>query len=121
MTRLAGNMRMRLVAVLMLLALRPCVIFLTARFLSSQSGTHSRIEYIDDDLAVQHVATARRNALPGAVSHETPSMVATPGLSLAIRRPINFLSICPQWAPPPLAKLSASSLACRAPPWRFSN
>lgn len=79
MTRLAGNMRFRLLAVLMLLALRPCVIFVTAQFVSSQSGRQARIEYIDDELAVQHVAVNRRVfVVPAHATATSPPLASGP-------------------------------------------
>jgi hypothetical protein len=63
MTRLARWTHLRLVAVLMLL-LRPCVVFFSAEFLSSQSSNEARIAFIDDDIAIARLAVARRSPLP---------------------------------------------------------
>lgn len=115
MTRLAGNMRMRLLAVLMLLALRPCVIFLTAQFLSSQSGTHSRIEYIDDDTAVQHVALSRRAFLVAASPPTANSPLASGSSAIHL---FNSESRFSDLVPPTLriGANFASAFGSRAPP-----
>lgn len=82
MTTLAQNTRIRVAAALILLLLRPCVIFLSAEFLSSQSGRHARIEYIDNDLAIQNLATSRNPMLAMHRAAHSTGAPLTSGVSL---------------------------------------
>jgi hypothetical protein len=77
---LASNLRIRLAAVLTLLALHPCARFLAAQFVSSQSGDRARIEFIDDDMAILNVAFSRRNSPPLArAAGWTPALASISG------------------------------------------
>jgi hypothetical protein len=85
MGRLAGWTRLRLAAVAMLLLLRPCVVFFSAEFLSSQSSNEARIAFIDDDIAIARLAVARRAPLPA--NHQVAVSCPIVPASIAIVAP----------------------------------
>jgi hypothetical protein len=95
--------RTRLVLALLLLALYPCARYLTAKFLSSQSGRSPRIEFILDDLAIQSIAFSRRE----------------PALTVQVWR-ANPLVLRATSAGSPLLQVQFDALEHEAPtaPWR---
>jgi hypothetical protein len=116
MASLGGNIRPRILAVLILLAVRPCVALLNAEFLSSQSRSQARIEYIDEDIAIERVAWVRQTWVGGSHSFDV-SIACLFGLteirppfetSFEIARPrsaraANFLTWAAAPRAPPLA------------------
>lgn len=118
MAQLAQNTRLRLTAVLILLALRPCVIFLSAQFLSSQSGNDARIEYIDDDLAIENVAITRDVLLVVQNAAHLNAAFAVPRVALRWVPGVWF--ILWQRVSPRLAQLPVPLSAGRAPPYSLA-
>lgn len=115
MARIAHNAGLRLFAAVLVLLLRPCLIFLSAEFLTSQSNRHARIEYIEDDEAISNLAFGRR-AFSAPVRHAVidPPTLAGPSAAIAWQ-----FSSRQDHSPQPFADLRASLatiLAGRSPP-----
>ncbi len=113
MTSLAQNLRLRVIAALMLLALRPCVILVSAEFLSSQHGRHARIEYIDDDLAIAHLAANRNSLL--ALGHAVRAITTALPPRIAFPSAPKYSGAVLERARRQITLLPVTSL-CRAPP-----
>lgn len=114
MTSLARNVRIRLLAALMLLVLRPCIIFLSDRFLSSQSGNGARIEYIDDDRAIENVILGRDVLI--ALQHAGHATAAFLPSRVGLRWAPTFSFILSQCIRLPITQPPVSTLSCRSPP-----
>lgn len=114
MRSVASSLRSRVLAVAILLALRPCVALLNAEFLDSQSTNQARIEYIDDDIAIERVAFVRPTYVRGSHSL-APSIAFLRGLA-GIRPPVeaSFENARPRFPHTPIFLIPVT--LPRAPP-----